>query len=70
MNPGFTRDLVAARTADLMREAHLACLARAARGRRRSRRGRPPGDPLTRAADPLTRAADPRAVLVPQCQQL
>jgi hypothetical protein len=53
MNSSLTCYLAAARTADLLRDARQACLARAARGNRTSRRRwrtRPASDPLARVA--------------------
>jgi hypothetical protein len=66
MNFSLTRCLAAARTADLLRDARQACLARAARGNRTPRRRW-----RTRlASDPLARAATQPTVPIPQCQEL
>ena len=66
MNSNLTCYLAAARTADLLRDARQACLARAARGNRTSRRRW-----RTRlASDPLARVATQPTVPIPQCQEL
>ena len=66
MNSNLTSYLAAARTADLLRDARQACLVRAARGNRTSRRRwriRPASDPRARVATQPTET-------IPQCQEL
>jgi hypothetical protein len=66
MNSNLTCYLAAARTADLLRNAQQARLARAARGNRTSRRRW-----RTRlASGPLARVATQRTVPIPQRQEL
>jgi hypothetical protein len=66
MNSSLTYYFAAARTADLLHDARQACLARATRGNRTSRRRW-----RTRlASDPLARVATQRTVPIPQCQEL
>jgi hypothetical protein len=65
MNSSINYYLAAARTADLLRDARQACLARAARGNRTpGRRWR-----TRRASDPPARAATQPTVPIPQCHQ-
>jgi hypothetical protein len=66
MNSNLSYYLAAARTADLLRDAQQARLARAARGNRTPRRRWR----TRRASYPLARVATEPTVPIPQCQEL